>query len=61
MRRVADEYLPFAPADDRVRARLARLAGPLAPGRQRPRRPYMNAAVTVHVMAPRRAAAGLAA
>ena len=41
--------------------RLARPAGPLAPGRPRPCRPCTNAAVGVRVMAPRRAAAGLAA
>src|SRR5712691_10349733 len=38
---------------------VSRTAGP--PGWPRPCCPYMYAAVTVHVMAPRRAAAGLAA
>jgi hypothetical protein len=44
-----------------VSGRLARPAGPLAPGRPRPCRPCTNAAVGVRVMAPRRATAGLAA
>jgi len=44
-----------------VSGRLARPAGPLAPGRPRPCCPCTNAAVGVHVMAPRRAAARLAA
>ena len=53
--------LPLAPADDRVPGAPARPAGPPAPGPPRPCRPCTDAAVGVRVMAPRRAAAGLAA
>jgi len=59
VRRAAGKHLPLAPADDRVQAPCpaGRTAG-TAPAATVP--PYMNAAVGVHIMAPRRSAAGLA-
>src|SRR6185312_363902 len=57
MRRAAGKHLPLAPADDRVQAPspVGRTVG-IGAGR-----PCTNTDVTVPVMAPRRAAAGLAA
>jgi hypothetical protein len=59
MRRAASGHLPLAPADDRARAPCpaGRTAG-TGPAATVP--PYMNTVVTVHNMAPRPSAAGLA-